>query len=146
MFTIFHVASLPLTPGVTRPETKTLSSKNPSLLSSSSALSPIPSLSESIISDGSSGKSSNPSITPSSSVSLSNGFVPITFSLPSPIRSLSESNSQGSVPFKISSTSKILSLSSSSSTVSPIPSESQSVSFTLKIVLIESDVKRGVAS
>ena len=26
MFTIFHVASLPLTPGVTRPETKTLSS------------------------------------------------------------------------------------------------------------------------
>tara|TARA_A200000113_G_scaffold180262_2_gene166021 strand:- start:3592 stop:3807 length:216 start_codon:yes stop_codon:yes gene_type:complete len=64
MFTIFHVASLPLTPGVTRPETKTLSSKNPSL-SSSSALSPIPSLSESIISDGSSGKSSNPSITPS---------------------------------------------------------------------------------
>lgn len=36
MFTIFHVASLPLTPGVTRPETKTLSSKNPSLLSSSS--------------------------------------------------------------------------------------------------------------
>ena len=63
MFTIFHVASLPLTPGVTRPETKTLSSKNPSL--SSSALSPIPSLSESIISDGSSGKSSNPSITPS---------------------------------------------------------------------------------
>ena len=66
MFTIFHVASLPLTPGVTRPETKTLSSKNPSLSSSSSsALSPIPSLSESIISDGSSGKSSNPSITPS---------------------------------------------------------------------------------
>ena len=82
MFTTFHVASFPLTPGVTRPEMKTLSSKNPSLLSSSSTLSPIPSLSKSIISDGSSGKSSKPSITPSSSLSLSNGFVPIILSLP----------------------------------------------------------------
>ena len=137
MFTIFQVLSIPLELGVSNPEITTFSSSKPSLLSSGSALFPMPSLSESLDSVASNGKASSPSMAPSLSSSTST-----LFPSPSPSVSMHSLGSLGNTSWVFMHPSPSISVSLQSGT--PSWSKSAGRSSLSKGSLLHSSSSRSV--